>query len=158
MVDSIGSKMEICETSGVHIGMVLRFQKMNVYFKRKLRVLRTQKCIALVCGNPHQPVRVCKLPRFMGGSIRPRMEICQISGLPFSRVPCLHQSNGYIKRKLRIWIAQKSIAEKGNIQNFWPINLHDTAFALKQWLYQKEAMGMQSSKLYRSSRCRNSTV
>ena len=39
-----------------------------------------------------------------------RMEICETSSLPIPMVPRLHQSNGYIKRKLRIWGAQKCIA------------------------------------------------
>ena len=34
------------------------------------------------------------------------------------------------------------------MRNFWPTNPHGTAFAPKQWLYQKEATGMESSKMY----------
>ena len=45
----------------------------------------------------------------MWGSIGPRTEICGNSGLPFAMVPCLHQSNVYIKRKLRVWRVQKCI-------------------------------------------------
>ena len=118
----------------------------------------------------------------MRGSIGPEMEICEIPGLPIPMVSRLHQSNGYIKRKLRVWRAQKCIAvvgaetvltsagpqnktfhggqyraENGNIRNFGPTNPHGTAFEPKQWSYQKEAMGMESSKMYRPSRCRNST-
>ena len=88
-----------------------------------------------------------KLPRFMGGSTRPRMEICETSGLLIKMVPRLHQSNGYIKRKLRVWRGQKSNsvvgaetvlssagpqttpfhggqyrAEKGKMRNFGPTN------------------------------------
>ena len=59
---------------------------------------------------PYLPVRGCKLPRFMGGSIGPRMEICGLLGLPNPMVTLLHQSNGYIKRKLREWRVQKCIA------------------------------------------------
>ena len=43
----------------------------------------------------------------LGGSRGPRMEICGISGLPILMVPRLHQSNGYLKKKLRAWIVQK---------------------------------------------------
>ena len=46
--------------------------------------------------------------------------------------------------------------ENGNIRNFGPTNPHGTAFALKQWVYQKEATGMKSSKMYCSSQCSNS--
>ena len=86
-------------------------------------------------------------------------------------VPCLHQCNVYIKRKLRVWRAQKCIAlfgaetvptsagpqttpfhewqyraENGNMRNFGPTNPHGTAIAPNQWLYQKDATGMESSK------------
>ena len=96
-----------------------------------------------------------KLPRFIGGSIGPRMEICKISALPIPMVPRLHQSNGYIKRKLRVWRVQKCIAlvgadtilttawpqttpfhggytaQNGNMRNFGPTNPHGTAFISK---------------------------
>ena len=39
-------------------------------------------------------------------------------------------------------------AQNGNMRNFGPTNPHGTAFAPKQWLYQKEATGMESSKMY----------
>ena len=54
-----------------------------------------------------------KLPRFMGVSIGTRMEICKTSGLPIPMVPRLHQSNGYMKRKLGEWRAQKCNAIVG---------------------------------------------
>ena len=62
---------------------------------------------------PYLPLHGPKLYHFMGGSIGPRMEICGISALPIPMVPCLHQSNGYIKRKLRAWGVQKFIALVG---------------------------------------------
>ena len=123
-----------------------------------------------------------KLLRFMGISIGTGMEICETSVLPIPLVPRLHQSNGYIKRILRIWRAQKRIALVGTetvptsagpqtkpfhggqyrdvngiMRNFEPTNPHGTAFAPKQWLYQKEATCMESSKMYCPSRCRSST-
>ena len=49
----------------------------------------------------------------MGGSKGPRMEICEISALQIPMVRRLHQSNGYIKRKLRAWRVQKCIALVG---------------------------------------------
>ena len=132
--------------------------------------------------RPYLPLRGSKVPLFMGGSIGPRIEICEILGLPIPMVPRLHQSNGYIKRKLRAWTVQKCIAlvgvdtvlitawpqstrfhgrwyraPNGNMRNFGPTNPHGTAFVPKQWLYQKEATGMESSKLYRPSRCRYRT-
>ena len=79
-------------------------------------------------------------------------------------VPRLHQSNGYIKRKLGEWRAQKCNAivgedtvltstgpqttpfhggqhraKNGNMRNFGPTNTLGTALAPKQWLHEKEA-------------------
>ena len=128
--------------------------------------------------TPYLQLRGSKLPRFMGGSIGPRMEICEISALPIPIVPRLHQSNGFMKRKLRAWRAQKCIAlvgadivlttawkqstpfhgglyraQNGNMRKFVPTNPHGTVFAPKQWLYLKEATGMESPKMYCPSRC-----
>ena len=54
-----------------------------------------------------------KLPRFVGSRIGPRMEICETSCVPISIVPRMYQSNGYIKRNLRVWRAQKCNALVG---------------------------------------------
>ena len=132
--------------------------------------------------KPHLPVLVCKLPRFMGGSTRPRMEICEALGLPIPMVPHFHQRNVYSKSKLQVWRAQKCIpivgietvltsagpqtspfrwgqytADNGNLCKFRPTYLHGTAFSQKECLYQKEATGMESSKMYCPSWCRNRT-
>ena len=97
-----------------------------------------------------------KLPRFMRGSIATVMEVCEISGIQITMVPRLHQSNGYIKRKLQVWKAQKCIAlvgvetvltsayhggkyraENGNMRNFGPTYRHGTAFPQEESLYQR---------------------
>ena len=123
-----------------------------------------------------------KLPHFMGSSIGPRMEICELSGVSILIAPRLHQRNGYIKRYQRVWRAQKCIAlvsiqtvltragaqttpfhggqywaENGNLRKFVPTNPQGTVFAPKQWLYQKEATGIESSKMYCPTWCRNRT-
>ena len=92
------------------------------------------------------------------------MEICEISGTPIPMVPRFHLTNGYIKRKLGAWRAQKCNpivgaetvftssgpkttpfhggqhrAKNGNMRNFWPTNPHGTAFAPNKWLHQMEA-------------------
>ena len=83
------------------------------------------------------------------------MEICETSALPIPMVPPLHQSNGYIKRKLREWRVQKFIAlvgadtvlttawpqttplhggyraQNGNMRKFGPTYPHGTALAPK---------------------------
>ena len=48
------------------------------------------------------------------------------------------------------------MAGNANMRNFGPTNAHGTAFALKERLTQKEATGMDSSKMYCSTHCRNS--
>ena len=97
-------------------------------------------------------------------------------------VPFLHKRNVYIKRKLQIWRVQKRIllvgaktaltsaglqptlshvtqyrAENGNLQKSGSTFRHDTVFAPKQCLYQKEATGMESPKMHSSSRFKNRT-
>ena len=62
---------------------------------------------------PYLPLRGSKVPRFKGGSIGPRMEICETSALQIPMVPLLHQSNGFMKRKLRAWRVQKRIVLVG---------------------------------------------
>ena len=130
---------------------------------------------------PYFRLRGSKVPHFMWG-IGPTIQICGNSGLHIPMVPRFHQSNGYRKRKLREWRVQKCIAlvgadtvltssgpettpfdwglyraKNGNMRNFGPINPHGTAFAPKQWLYQKESTGMESPKMYCPSRCRHRT-
>ena len=109
------------------------------------------------------------------------MEICETSALAISMVPRLHQSNGYIKRTLRVWRVQKCIAlvgantvlttawpqttpfrgwyraKSGKMRKFGPTYPYGTALAPKQWLYQKDATGMESPKLYCPSQCRYRT-
>ena len=110
------------------------------------------------------------------------MEICETSGLQIPIVHRLHQSNGEIKRKLRVWRVVKCIAlvyadtvptsagpqttpflgrqyraQNGNMRNFGLTNPHGTAFAPEQCLYQKEATGMEISKMHCPSWCRYHT-
>ena len=100
---SIGPRMEICGISGIQIPMVLHLHQSNGYIKIKLRAWRVQKCIALVGAETVLTSAWPETTPFHGGGIRPRMEICGTSALPIPMVPRLHQSNGYIERKLRAW-------------------------------------------------------
>ena len=97
-------------------------------------------------------------------------------------VPCLYQGNIYTKSKLRVWIDQKCIPLVGAItpltcagcQNTPPRGRmyrvqngklgkllrkygHGTAFALRKYLYQKEATGMERPEMHSASRCNNPT-
>ena len=47
--------------------------------------------------------------------------------------------------------------ENGNLRNSGSTFSHGTVFAPKQCLYQKEATGMESPKMYSYSRCKNLT-
>ena len=81
-------------------------------------------------------------------------------------VPCLHQDNIYIKRKLRVWRAQKCISlvggnspnvlqdrvGNGNLRKLGWTYRHGTVFAPRQYLHQKEATGMESPEMYFPSR------
>ena len=127
---------------------------------------------------PYLPVRSRKLPRVMEDNIGSREEICESSSLPIPMEPRLHQCNGYIIRKIRAWRVQKCISlvgtdtvltsawpqttsyhggqyrvQRGNMRKFEPTNPHGTASAPMQWLYQKAATGMDSSKMYCPSQC-----
>ena len=81
--------------------------------KRKLGEWRAQKCIAIVGADTVLTSPGPQTTPFHGGSIGPRMEICETSGLLIPMVPRLHQSNGCIKKKLGEWRAQKCNAIVG---------------------------------------------
>ena len=114
--------------------------------------------------------------------IGPILQICRNSGLPIAMIPCLHQSHDYIKRKLRVWRAQKCnflvgaktvptgtglqttpfhaapyTSDNANLRKFGSAYRHSTVFAPKQWLFQKEATGMESPKMQFPSRCKDRT-
>ena len=76
----------------------------NVYIKRKLRAWRVQKCIALVGSYT---VITTSWKQSTPFQYRAQNGICENLAIPIPMVPRLHQSNGYIKRKLRAWSVQK---------------------------------------------------
>ena len=120
-----------------------------------------------------------KVPCIKGDSIGGGTETYQNSGTPIAMVPCLHQDNIYIKRKLRVWRAQKCISlvgskspltcvgrqntvcqgrqcrlGNGNLRKLGWTYRHGTVFAPGQYLHQKEATGMESPEMYFPSRCK----
>ena len=105
----IGLRMEICEISGLTIPMVLRLHQTMLISKGSYRYGKLENVLSLSVQKQYLPVRARKLPRFIGGSIGSGIEICENSGLPIPMVTRLHQSNGHIKMKLRVWRAQKCI-------------------------------------------------
>ena len=174
--------MEIYDSSGLPIPMVPRLHQSNVYIKRKLRVWIAQKCTALVGAETVFTSAGLQTTPFYGWQHRDENGNMRNFGPANPHATAFTPSNGYIKTKLRVWRAQKCIAlvrvetiltsagslttpfygwqytaENGNMRKFVPTNSHGTAFVPKQWLYQKEATGMESSKIYYPSLCRNST-
>ena len=59
------------------------------------------------------PVRAVKLLRLKGVGIGPKTETCINWGEPIAMVPCLHQGNIYLERKIRVSRDQKCIALVG---------------------------------------------
>ena len=122
-------------------------------------------------------MRAVKIPRLKGGRIGPRTESCVNCVEPIAMVLCLHQGNIYIKRKLRVWTDQKCIplvgaktpltcanrqntpsrlvryrAKTGKLRKFRRTYRHGTVFAPRQYLYQKQATGMERPVMYSASR------
>ena len=153
--------------------MVPRLHQSNGYVKRKLRVWRAQKCIALVGAETVVTSAGPQTTPFYGGRYRDGNGNMRKLGPTYRHGTTFPEGNGYIKRKLRVWRNQKCIAlvrgkipptcaglqtvpfrrwqyraENGNRRNFRPTKPHGTAFAPKQLLYQKEGTVMESSKLY----------
>ena len=103
----ICSTVQFFGNSGLPFAMVPCLHQCNVDIKRKLRECRAQKCNPCFGAKGPLRIRACKQPGFMQRRIWPTVQICGNSGLPFAMVPCLHQCNLDIKRKLRECRAQK---------------------------------------------------
>ena len=123
-----------------------------------------------------------EIPCLEGGRIGPSTESCRNCDGPISNVPCLHQGNIYIKRKLQVWRDQKCIllvgaittltcagrnntqsrdrqytAQNGKFGKLGRTNVHGTVFAPSKYLYQKEDTVMERQEIYSVSRCNNPT-
>ena len=103
--------MEICGNPGLPFTMVPCLHQRNAYIKRKLQVWRVKKFIPLVgaktvlicAGRQTTPSHVSQY-RAENGNLRKSG-----STFPKAMVPCLHQRNAYIKRKLQVCRVQKCI-------------------------------------------------
>ena len=126
----IRTKLEICVNSCLLITTVCCLHQSNSHIKRKLWAWRAQKYRHWVGSKSAQtctglsnfgPIRICKLrdslqarsglSAFCTDSVFvfigfpcpcKTVEICVNSGVPIAMLPCLHQSNVYIKRKLYV--------------------------------------------------------
>ena len=164
--------LEICGSSGPLSRKVPCLHIINVYIKRKLPVWEPKNVISSSVQTPYQRLRAQKLPIVMHRRICPTLEICDSSGPQIPKVPCLHQINVYIKRKLRVWGTQKCnflvgaksiptvtgpqttcshappyMPNIGNLRHFGTSNPQGTVFPTNQCLYQKEATGVGNPKM-----------
>ena len=85
----------------------------NIYIQRKLRVWEEQKCIPLVGAETQLTYAGRQNTPSHEGRFRAETETSVNWGGPVTVVPCLHQGNVYIKRKLQVWRAQKYIPLDG---------------------------------------------
>ena len=129
--------------------------------------------------KPLLPMQAIKLVRLKEVGIGLRMETCVNWDGPIAMVPCLHQGNTYIKRKLHVWRDQKCNPlvgaktpltcagrqttpsegsryrpETGNLRKLGWTYCLGTVFASRQYLYHKEATGMERPEMHSSSRCK----
>ena len=138
----------------------------------------------------YSPTR-CKKPSYLcgrqttpcqGSRYRPENGNLRKKGGPIAIVPCLHQGNIHINRKLQIWRDQKCIPlvgsrtlltcagrqttpsqgsryrpGNGNLRKLEWTYCHGTVLAPKQYRYQKEDKRMERLEIYSSSRCKNPT-
>ena len=120
----------------------------------------------------HFAVRTCKEPGSMQRRIGPTVQLCGNSGLPIAMVPCLHQWNVYIKRKLKecspqickpyfgsksplhktdlqrtLFHAAPYRADSTNLREFGASYRHGTVFAPRECLYQNGAERMLCPKM-----------
>ena len=125
-------------------------------------------------------MRAVKLPYLKGVDIWPNTQNCVNWGEHIAMVPCLHQRNIFIKRRLQVWSDKKCIpklgaktpltcvglkttpseggrysAENGNLRKFGWTYRNGTVFAPRQYLYQKEDKGMERLEMYSPTRCKN---
>ena len=153
--------LEICGSTGPPIPSVPCLHQINVYIKRKLRVWGTQKCNFLIGAETGPTVTGRQTTFSQAMPYMANIGICGSSGPPIPKVPCFHQINVYIKRKLRVWGTQKCnfligpetvptvmgrqtaysqampyMANFGNLRLYGASNPQGTVFVQNQCLYQ----------------------
>ena len=176
----IRSRTETCANWVESIALVPCFHQGNIYITRELGVLRVQKCIPLVGAKISLTCAGRQTIPSQGRRYRAGTETCANSGGSIALVPCVQQGNIHTKRQSGVWRVQNFIplvganpplncggsqttlsegrrykAENGNLRKLGKIYRLGTVFATRQYLYQKTAMGMERSKMYSFSRCKN---
>ena len=162
--------------------MVQCLHQRNNYIKMKLRVWRDRKCISLVGANTPLSCAGCQSTPSQGRRYRPEKGNLRKLGRTYRHGTVFAQGNIYIKRKLRVWRDWKCISQvgakipltcadhqatpsqmrryrvdKGNLRKLGRTYRHGTMFDPKEYLYQKEATGMERPEMYFLYRCKNPT-
>ena len=96
----IGPTMQVSETSELPIAMIPCLHRANFISKGSFRDAESKNIILELVQKGFKLLLGFKLPSFIYRHIGPTMQTSKISGLPIGMVPCLHQNNIYIKRKL----------------------------------------------------------
>ena len=158
----LGPRMESWRNPSLPFAVVPCLHQTSVCNKRKQQVWRVQKCILLDSAKTSLTCAGLQTTCLMKVSIGPRMEFCGNPGLVSATVPCLHQSNVYIKRKIPVWRVQICLplvgaktaltcagrqttpshvsqysSENGNLRKSGSTFRYGTVFAPEQCLYQK---------------------
>ena len=182
MGEGIGPRAETCVNLCGLIAMVLICTKTMFIAKGSYGYGENRNVFHQSVQKPHSRVRACKIPCLIGGGIGPRTETCVNWGGPIAMVPCLHQDNLYIQRKLRVWREQKCFPIVGGKNpctsagrqttlshgvgirqrreicvNLGGLNAMGSMFVTRQYLYPKEATGKERTEMYSTSRWRNPT-
>ena len=106
-------RADTCVNWGGPIAMVPCLYLDNIYIERKLRVWRDQKCIPLVGAKT--PLICVGRQTTPSQGRRYRAEngnLCKLGGT-IAIVPCLHQGNIYIKKKIGVKRDQECISLVG---------------------------------------------
>ena len=174
--------MQICGRSGIPFTEVPFCTNPIYIWKGSYGNGEPKNAIIVLVQKAHILVRASKLPGFMQRRMGPSVQICGKSGLPFAEVPCLHQSNLHMKRKLREWRTQKCnpcfgaespprstrlqttrfhAAPYGtvsaNLRKVGTLFRRGTVFAPIQSTYGREATGMENPKMRSLFWCRKRT-
>ena len=179
---SIGPRKESCVNWDRHIAMVPCLHQGNIYTKRQLRGWRDEKCIPLVgdlttitCAGRKSTQSQGRKYRAQNGKLR-KLGRTYRHGTVFSPRQYLYQKN------LRVWRDQKCIplvgaktiltcagrqstqsrliryrAKTVKLRKLGETYRFGTVFAPRQYLYQKEATGMERPEMYSARRCNSHT-
>ena len=152
--------------------MVPCLHQSNLFIKTKLRLWRVQKCIPLVgakttltCVDLQTTLSHVKLSTAENGNLRKfGSTICH--GTVFAPNHCLYkiEGAGMGVQKFILLVGAKTALTCAGLQTTtthvrrYSCTFHlGTMFVPKQSLYQKEAAGMESPKMYSCSWCKNRT-